>query len=315
MWKVTFVLFLTVSLLGACGGGQPPETTSSGEAPAQAGAVPTQAGSTLAGSTAAGEAPTPTPGTSPSLGLKLFPSPPARVETGGLGTDRPRLLDFDETPRNVYLIDLGQSGSWAALVDLGGRTEVKLFLPRVTESAQAHIHSGGCGGAAEHELPDVAEGASVADLAVPTDDLLTGGFWIDVHSSSNEEVACSAIPGADRLVTFQVNAANESGVSGWATIYEDADKSRVVVYLNPGESEPRPLQIREMTCAPELLDAEDMGAALGERRHNLGFLIEGLSRSKLGVAFDDFFVGDLAIIPGTPTGRVTALGCGEVPSP
>ena len=310
MWKGTFVLFLTLTLLGACGGDQAAETTSSGDATAQAGAVPTQAGST-----SAGEAPTPTPGTSPSLGLKLFPSPPARVETGGLGTDRPRLLDFDETPRNVYLIDLGQSGSWAALVDLGGRTEVKLFLPRVTESAQAHIHSGGCGGAAEHELPDIAEGASVADLPVPTDDLLTGGFWIDVHSSSNQEVACSAIPSADRLVTFQVNEANESGVSGWATIYEDEGKSRVVVYLNPGESEPRPLQIREMTCAPDLLDAADMGASLGERRHNLGFLIEGLSRSKLGVAFDDFFVGDLAIIPGTPTGRVTALGCGEVPSP
>ena len=310
MWKGTFVLFLTLTLLGACGGDQAAETTSSGDATAQAGAVPTQAGST-----SAGEAPTPTPGTSPSLGLKLFPSPPARVETGGLGADRPRLLDFDETPRNVYLIDLGQSGSWAALVDLGGRTEVKLFLPRVTESAQAHIHSGGCGGAAEHELPDIAEGASVADLPVPTDDLLTGGFWIDVHSSSNQEVACSAIPSADRLVTFQVNEANESGVSGWATIYEDEGKSRVVVYLNPGESEPRPLQIREMTCAPDLLDAADMGASLGERRHNLGFLIEGLSRSKLGVAFDDFFVGDLAIIPGTPTGRVTALGCGEVPSP
>ena len=310
MWKVTVVLFLTLTLLGACGGDQASETASSGEAAGQVGA-----GTTQAGSTSAGEAPTPTPGTSPSLGLKLFPSPPARVETGGLGTDRPRLLDFDETPRNVYLIDLGQSGSWAALVDLGGRSEVKLFLPRVTESAQAHIHSGGCGGAAEHELPDIAEGASVADLDVPTDDLLTGGFWIDVHSSSNQEVACSAIPSADRLVTFQVNEANESGVSGWATIYEDEGKSRVVVYLNPGESEPRPLQIREMTCAPDLLDAADMGASLGERRHNLGFLIEGLSRSKLGVAFDDFFVGDLAIIPGTPTGRITALGCGEVPSP
>ena len=308
MWKVTVALFLTLTLLGACGGGKAPETGSSGEATAQAGA-----GTTQAGSTSAGEAPTPTPGTSPTLGLKLFPSPPAQVETGALGTDRPRLLDYDETPRNVYLIDLGQSGSWAALVDLGGRTEAKLFLPRVTESAQAHIHSGGCGGAAEHELPDIAEGASVAELPVATDDLLTGGFWIDVHTSTNE-VACIAIPGADRLVTFQVNEANESGVSGWATLYEDEDKSRVVVYLNPGESEPRPLQLREMTCAPELLDAEDMGASLGERRHNLGFLIEGLSRSKLGVAFDDMFVGDLAIIPGTPTGRITALACGEVPS-
>ena len=312
MWKVTVVLFLTLTLLGACGGGQAPETGSSGDASAQTGA-----GTTQAGSTSAGEAPTPTPGTSPSLGLKLFPSPPAQVETGGLGTDRPRLLDYDETPRNVYLVDLGQSGSWAALVDLGGRTEVKLFLPRVTESAQAHIHSGECGGAAEHELPDVVVGASAAELDVPTDDLLTGGSWIDIHSSSNVEVACIAIPGADRLVTFQVNEANESGVSGWATIYEDEDegKSRVVVYLNPGESEPRPLQLREMTCAPELLDAEDMGASLGERRHNLGFLIEGLSRSKLGVAFDDMLVGDLAIIPGTPTGRITALACGEVPSP
>ena len=312
MWKVTVVLFLTLTLLGACGGGQAPETGSSGDASAQTGA-----GTTQAGSTSAGEAPTPTPGTSPSLGLKLFPSPPAQVETGGLGTDRPRLLDYDETPRNVYLVDLGQSGSWAALVDLGGRTEVKLFLPRVTESAQAHIHSGECGGAAEHELPDVVVGASAAELPVATDDLLTGGSWIDIHSSSNVEVACIAIPGADRLVTFQVNEANESGVSGWATIYEDEDegKSRVVVYLNPGESEPRPLQLREMTCAPELLDAEDMGASLGERRHNLGFLIEGLSRSKLGVAFDDMLVGDLAIIPGTPTGRITALACGEVPSP
>ena len=310
MWKVTVLLFLTLTLLGACGGGQAPETGSSGDASAQTGA-----GTTQAGSTSVGEAPTPTPGTSPSLGLKLFPSPPAQVETGGLGTDRPRLLDYDETPRNVYLIDLGQSGSWAALVDLGGRTEVKLFLPRVTESAQAHIHSGECGGAAEHELPDVVVGASAAELDVPTDDLLTGGSWIDIHSSSNVEVACIAIPGADRLVTFQVNEANESGVSGWATIYEDEDKSRVVVYLNPGESEPRPLQLREMTCAPELLDAEDMGASLGERRHNLGFLIEGLSRSKLGVAFDDMLVGDLAIIPGTPTGRITALACGEVPSP
>ena len=150
-------------------------------------------------------------------------------------------------------------------------------------------------------------------LAVPVDDLLTGGFWIDVHASQ-QEVACSSIPGKDNLVTIEMNEANESGLSGWATLYGVSEESQLVIYLNPGTEEAKPVQIREMKCTPEVLDPGNFGEALGPKRYNLEFLIHGFSSTLFGAPFGDLVTGELAIVPGTLTGRVLALACGEIPS-
>ena len=286
MLKLTFLSLLIVSFLGACGGDDPAPTP-----------APT---------------PTHTPTTAPST---TTPTPPPVVADVPAG--RPRLLDFDEEPQSVYLIDLGKVDSWAALIDLGGRSEIRLFLPASTEPAQAHIHSGECGGAVEHELSDVTDRTSSTDLDVPTDDLLKGGFSIDVHASQ-QEIACGSIPGTDNLVTFEMNEANESGLSGWATLYGGSEESQIVmvIYLNPGTRKVKTVQIREMKCTQEFLDPANFGAALEKapKRQNLEVLIHGFSSTTFYAPFDDLVKGDLAVVPGPPTGHVTALGCGDIPS-
>ena len=126
----------------------------------------------------------------------------------------------------------GQTGS-ATLTAKGDQTEVVLSLPSGNlETELVHIHAGCCGadtlGGVEHGLTRFVDGSgfSVTTVDAPLSSLRTGDFAVNSHKKGEPGVytSCGNIPTEAEALTIAVDAENESGQSGWATLTARGDK-------------------------------------------------------------------------------------------
>ena len=222
----------------------------------------------------------------------------------------------DATRKTLLIVlnednDSGQSG-WALLTAKGNDTEVVLSLSEgVVESELVHIHSGACGpdlGGVEHSLTNFANGSSTTLLeGVSLEGLLTGGFAINAHNSTDPSVytACGNIPGKVDTVTIALNEDNDSGQSGWATLTARGDDTEVVLSLSEGAMVTELVHIHSGGCGPDL----------GGIEHSLTNFADGRSMTLLeGVSFKSLFTGNFAINAHNPQDHSVYAACGNIPA-
>ena len=222
----------------------------------------------------------------------------------------------DATGKTLLIVlnednDSGQSG-WALLTAKGNDTEVVLSLSEgVMESELVHIHSGGCGpdlGGVEHSLTNFANGSSTTLLeGVSLESLLTGGFAINAHNSTDPSVytACGNIPGKADTITIALNEDNDSGQSGWATLTARGDDTEVVLSLSEGAMVSELVQIHSGACGPDL----------GGVEHSLTNFTDGRSMTLLeGVSFKSLFTGNFAINAHNSQDPSVYTACGNIPA-
>lgn len=134
----------------------------------------------------------------------------------------------------------GQSGV-AVLSSKVVRTEVTINVtPGAKGVAQPiHIHTGPCStlGGVVHALKDVVDGKSTTTVEAKLEDLLTGGFSINLHKSVPDiatYTACGDIPARDNQITFDIAGVKGSKQTGYATLVGGGDKTWVNVSVTPG---------------------------------------------------------------------------------
>jgi plastocyanin len=187
---------------------------------------------------------------------------------------------FETAPADLLTVSLNQDNDsgqdgWANLTAKGDQTEVILLLPPGDlETELAHIHSGRCGeetlGEVVHPLTSFVDGAgfSVSTLDVTMSNLLTGDFAINTHSSDDPGVytSCGNIPVDSESVTLALEAQNDSGQSGLATLTARGTMTEIVAFLSPGPMESELIHIHSGQCGDD---------TLGEVVHDLTSFVGG----------------------------------------
>ena len=239
----------------------PPAATS---APAQAAAsdTPVPPAATVA-PPAATSAPPQVPTTAPTT----VPEPTAIPEAMMPDVPEEAMAIFKTAPSDLLTVVLnedngsGQTG-WATLTAKGDQTEIILLLPPgALETESTHIHSGRCGadtlGGVVDPLTSFVDGAgfSVTTLNVKMSSLLNGDFAINTHKKGEGNVytSCGNIPIKAESITIALDAQNDSGQSGLATLTARGTITEVVAFLSPGTLESEKFHIHSGQCGADTL--------------------------------------------------------------
>ena len=242
----------------------------------------------------------------------MAPTEPAMAPTGVM---------MEADPEDVVSIILnednasGQSG-WAALTAKGDQTEVVLSLPSGDlETEKVHIHSGSCGadtlGGVEHGLTSFVDGSgfSVTTVDAPWSSLRTGNFAINSHKKGEPGVytSCGNIPTEAEALTIAVDAENESGQSGWATLTARGDQTDVVVYIAPGALATELVHIHSGRCGAD---------TLGGVEHGLTSFIDGsgVSATTVDAPLSGLRTGGFAINSHKKGEPGVYTSCGNIPA-
>ena len=332
-----FVMVLTLvvsALLVACGDQPAPVSVSPTVAapPASTAASPTDAPVPPPASAV----PPPTATTAPAMAptepamapteLAMAPTEPAMAPTEpAMAPTEPAMAPtgvmMEADPEDVVSIILngdnasGQSG-WAALTAKGDQTEVVLSLPSGDlETEKVHIHSGSCGadtlGGVEHGLTSFVDGSgfSVTTVDAPWSSLRTGNFAINSHKKGEPGVytSCGNIPTEAEALTIAVDAENESGQSGWATLTARGDQTDVVVYIAPGALATELVHIHSGRCGAD---------TLGGVEHGLTSFIDGsgVSATTVDAPLSGLRTGGFAINSHKKGEPGVYTSCGNIPA-
>ena len=242
----------------------------------------------------------------------MAPTEPAMAPTGVM---------MEADPEDVVSIILnednasGQSG-WAALTAKGDQTEVVLSLPSGDlETEKVHIYSGSCGadtlGGVEHGLTSFVDGSgfSVTTVDAPWSSLRTGNFAINSHKKGEPGVytSCGNIPTEAEALTIAVDAENESGQSGWATLTARGDQTDVVVYIAPGALATELVHIHSGRCGAD---------TLGGVEHGLTSFIDGsgVSATTVDAPLSGLRTGGFAINSHKKGEPGVYTSCGNIPA-
>ncbi|MCH8897168.1 MAG: hypothetical protein IIC33_02570 [Chloroflexi bacterium] len=207
----------------------------------------------------------------------------------------------------------GQTG-WATLTDKGDQTEIILLLPPgALETESAHIHSGRCGadtlGGVVDPLTSFVDGAgfSVTTLNVKMSSLLNGDFAINTHKKGEGNVytSCGNIPIKAESITIALDAQNDSGQSGLATLTARGTITEVVAFLSPGTLESEKFHIHSGQCGVD---------TLGGVVYPLTSFSEGISGTLLeGVSISSLLTGDFALNSHKAGDPSVYTACGNIP--
>ncbi len=112
----------------------------------------------------------------------------------------------------------------------------------------------------------------------------------------------SAVPAADSVMTT-LSPQNSSGESGTATLTKEGDKTKVVLSVTGGPSDPQPVHIHKGTCAK--LDPKPT--------YPLSPVVNGKSETVVNASLDDLQKGGFAINGHKSAKEVsTYVFCGEI---
>ena len=209
--------------------------------------------------------------------------------------------------------DSGQSG-WATLTAQGEQTVVVLDLSAGTVETEAvHIHEGACGdalGSVVHPLKSFVDGngGSVTRVDASLDTLQSGGFAINSHKKGEPAVytSCGNIPVTADSVTIAMDAQNDSGQSGWATLTSRGEQTEVVLSLGAGDLQTEAVHIHEGSC----------GDLLGSVAHPLSSFVGGLggSVSMVDATLASLRTGGFAVNSHKAGEPAVYTSCGNIPS-
>ena len=209
--------------------------------------------------------------------------------------------------------DSGQSG-WATLTARGSMTEVVLNItPGDLQTELVHIHEGPCNdlGGVVHGLSSFVDGSGGSSKLVDASlaSLRSGDFAINSHEAGNPGTytTCGDIPaGETEAVLIALNAQNDSGQSGWASLTAKGDETVVVLNLSAGELQSELVHIHRGSC----------GDGLGGVAHGLTKFVDGsgFSVATVGATLDSLRTGAMAINSHEAGNPGTYTSCGNIPT-
>ncbi len=194
------------------------------------------------------------------------------------------------------------------LTTQGDKTQVVLNLKSggTGVSQPAHIHTGTCPnvGAVKYPLTNVSDGTSTTVVSATLGSLLTGGFAINVHKSTNEAgvyVACAGIP---KGVVINLGPGRDGDQTpATAVLLSEGDKTQVVISMKSGGAGvSQPAHIHDGACP-------NVGAV----KYPLTNVIDGKSVTTVSAALSDLLAGKFAINVHKSTSQAGVyVACGAV---
>ena len=197
----------------------------------------------------------------------------------------------------------GQTGT-ATLTAMGSQTEVIMSATPGISRAN-HIHTGTCAdlGGVAHPLTNMEDGTSETVVDVALEDLLTGGFAINLHDTDDASIytACGDIPTAGTFVSFPLEEQNDSGQTGTATLIARGEQTDVVLLATEGISSAN--HIHTGTCAD-----------LGGVEYPLTNMEDGRSITTIEATLESLGTGGFAINLHDSDDASIYTACGDIPS-
>ena len=217
--------------------------------------------------------------------------------------------------------DSGQSG-FATLQPSGDSTVVTLSVSSGLKgiSQPIHIHDGSCDtlGGVAYALTGVLDGRSVTIVDTAIDNVLDGGFAINLHQSQalvSVYTACGDLPDAsvtagpaspNSAVVLPLSVLNDSGQSGIVTLTPMGTKTRVdlsLTNITPGVSQPA--HIHSGSCD-----------TLGGVVYPLTSVSNGLSTTTVDASIFALLQGVYAINVHRSAAEISVYtACGDLPGP
>ena len=152
-------------------------------------------------------------------------------------------------------------------------------------------------------------GFSVTTLDAPLSSLRTGDFAVNSHKKGEPGVytSCGNIPTEAEALTIAVDAENESGQSGWATLTARGDQTDVVLYIAPGALATELVHIHSGRCGAD---------TLGGVEHGLTSFIDGsgVSATTVDAPLSGLRTGGFAINSHKKGEPGVYTSCGNIPA-
>jgi hypothetical protein len=202
----------------------------------------------------------------------------------------------------------GQNGI-ATLTPKGDETEVVLELTGIGDAAQpVHIHTGSCQqlGGVQYPLTNLSGGKSTTTVKAPFASLRNGNFAINAHKSAQEVSVYTACGNIPQAVVIDLQALNNSGQSGKATLTAvAAERTEVVVSVTPGAAGvAQPMHIHDGQCGTELKGV----------KYPLTNVMSGESITTVNAGLASLLTGAFAINAHKSGAEVgTYVACGNIP--